>query len=233
MSLTQELSAMLMREGCKVFGFADLSVLPSEIRQDYDYGIIIGLSYTKEAMEQSKHKQPALYYKEFNANNKRLPELAKLTADFLVKHGYTALAKTADTVKLEKNNPRFTTILPHKTVATLAGIGWIGKTAMLVTNETGPAVRLVSILTNAPLVCDTPIAKSQCPPGCMVCVDICPGKAAKGGQWSVEVHRDEFFDAEACYAAARAYAKETLDIEETICGQCAAHCPLTRAALGY
>jgi len=233
MNLTQEISAMLVEEGCNVFGFANLGMLPPETRQNYDTGIIIGLSYTKEAMAQSKNRQPALYYKELTAINKRLPKLAELAADFLINRGYKALAKTAVVVQQEKDTPRFTTMLPHKTVATLAGIGWIGKTATLVTKEAGPALRLVSVLTNAPLECGTPITKSQCPPSCMVCADICPGKAANGKQWAVDVQRDEFFDAEACFAAARAYAKETLHIEETICGQCVAHCPLTRAALKF
>ena len=48
------------------------------------------------------------------------------------------------------------TALPHKTIATRAGIGWIGKSALLVTAKYGSAIRLSSILT------DTPIETASC-----------------------------------------------------------------------
>jgi len=233
MSLSRDLSELLRKEGCNIFGFADLRCLPSEHRFGFDYGILIGLSYTKEAMEENKNNKPQRYYSEMADINKRLPRLANIAADFLTKQGYRAHAKTAEVVSEEKTNYFFNTILPHKTVATLSGVGWIGKCAMLVTKEAGSALRLVTVLTNAPLECGTPITKSKCPPSCMVCVNICPGKAPLGGIWEVGVGRDEFFDPEACYAAARARAKEYLGVNETICGQCVSHCPFTKIGLGY
>ena len=42
-------------------------------------------------------------------------------------------------------------IFASKTAATRAGLGWIGKTALLVTPEWGPAVRLGTVFTYAAL----------------------------------------------------------------------------------
>jgi len=228
-----QLSNLLNQEGCNIFGFADLRQLPRETRHDYDYGIIIGAPYTKEAMEENKNRQPQRYYDEMQAINNRLTHLANLTADFLSEQGYRAYAKTKAAVSQEETNFHFNTILPYKTVATLAGIGWIGKTALLVTKEVGSALRLAAVLTNAPLECGIPIIKSKCPPNCMICVNICPGKAAKSKLWEAGMEREEFFDPDACYAAARASANVLLGKDETICGQCISHCPITMAGLGY
>jgi len=233
MNITHALSLLLQNEGCDIFGFADLCCLPSEARNGFDYGIIIGLSYTKEAMKENKNNRPGRYYDEMVVINSELPRLANLTAEFLISCGYDAYAKTAEVIRQEKTNATFNTILPHKTVATLAGIGWIGKTAMLVTKEVGSALRLVSVLTDAPLEIGTPITKSKCPIGCMTCVKICPGNASTGIPWEVGLERDVFFDPDECYLAARARAKELLGIDETICGLCISHCPFTKVGLGY
>ena len=233
MSIVNNLTALLKQEGCNIFGFADLRCLPSETRHDFDYGIAIGVPYTKEAMEENKNRKPQRYYDEMAVINNRLTELATLTAEFLTGQGYKAYAKTKAAVSQEKTNFHFNTILPYKTVATLAGIGWIGKTALLVTKEAGSALRLVTVLTDAPLECGVPITKSKCPPNCVICVNICPGNASKGKLWEAGMEREEFFDPEACFAAARTSAKELLGKDETICGQCISHCPFTMAGLGY
>ena len=66
--------------------------------------------------------------------------------------------------------------------ATRPGLGWIGKSALLVTPEYGPAIRLASLLTYAPLVTGTPIQQSQCG-DCTRCQDACPGGAISGPHW--------------------------------------------------
>jgi len=173
---------------------------------------------------------PRRYHNELVQINKHLNEIASLTAEFLVDKGYKAMPKIQSMVM---QNKEWRTVLPHKTVATLAGTGWIGKCATLVTNEVGSALRITSVLTNAPLKCGNPINKSLCNPNCMVCVNICPGKAPLGGLWEVGTERDDFYDARACVHAARARSSELLDINETICGLCISHCPFTKKGLGY
>jgi len=231
--MMNKLSALLKQETKIVHGFADLRQLPAEARHNYDYGIIIGVPYTKEAMEENKNRQPHRYYDEITDINNRLTQLAEHVADFLTSQGYKAYPKTKAAVSQEETYKYFNTILPHKTVATLAGIGWIGKTALLVTKEVGSALRLVTVLTDAPLECGTPITKSKCPPSCMICVNICPGKSSTGALWEAGMEREAFFDPQACYNAARAHAKELLGKDETVCGQCISHCPVTMAGLGY
>lgn len=230
MNISNELKLYLKGLGCNIFGFADLRCLAKEVRQNFDYGILIALSFSKEAMINNKNNSPQKYYDELNPMTKRLKNLAQLTEQYLVDKGYKALAKITSTVVSDED---FRTVLPHKTVATLAGVGWIGKCALLVTKEVGSALRMVVVLTNAPLECGTPVVKSKCSPNCTVCVDICPGKAPLGGLWEAGTDRNEFFDANACSIAAHKRGKELLDVDETLCGLCMANCPFTQRGLGY
>ena len=228
-NFNNEIINFLNQENCNIVGFADLRYLSKESRQNFDYGILIGLNYTKEAIQENNEGKPRQYYREFTDINKRLSELATLTANYITAKGYKALAKVPTMVVQDED---FRTVLPHKTVATLSGIGWIGKCATIVTNDYGSALRITVVLTNAPLECGKPIKKSLCPPKCMACVDVCPGKAPKGGLWEVGIDRDEFFDAHACARAARARAKKLLDINETVCGLCITNCPFSKKVLG-
>lgn len=224
MALNNEIISLLKKEKCSIVDFADLRSLPKETRQNFDYGIVLALSYSKDAINDNKNGLPQKYYEQFKEMNIRLNELATLTAKYLTDKGHKALGKVQSTVVQDED---LRTVLPHKTVATLAGIGWIGKCALLVTDEVGSALRITVVLTDAPLDCGTPITKSKCPADCNICRSVCPGKAPLGGLWSVDTDRSEFFDAKACREGARNRAKATLGVDETVCGLCIANCPFT------
>jgi epoxyqueuosine reductase len=144
--------------------------------------------------------------------------------------GYNALAKIQTMIAQDED---YRTVLPHKTVATLSGSGWICKCATLVTKEVGSALRLTVVLTDAPLDCGVPITESLCNNECKVCADVCPGHAPLGGKWYAGKDRDLFFNAHACRPAAVAHAKAALGISKTLCGLCISNCPFTKNALGY
>ena len=230
MNLNDEVIALLTQNGCNIVGFANLRCLPEESRAKFDCGILMALPFSKEAMLENNNGLPQRYYDEHEPMTQRLAELKKTVAEFLIGKGYDALTETPASVF---NRETLRSLLPQKTVATLSGIGWIGKCAMLITDEVGSALRLTVVLTNAPLVCGTPITKSKCPPNCTICVDVCPGKAPLGSLWEVGIERDEFFNAHACHAAARARARELLGVDEARCGLCISACSFTKKGLGY
>jgi epoxyqueuosine reductase QueG len=230
MGLSDEITELLKQEGCPLVGFADLRCLPEEATQGFPYGIPIALHFTKEAMIENLNGLPQRYEDEHSPMDERFAKLKQLLSDFLTERGYEALIKTPASIM---DGETLRSKLPQKTVATLAGVGWIGKTAVLVTEAFGSAVRLTSVLTNAPIECGTPVTQSKCPPNCTVCADICPAKASKGRLWEAGTDRDELLDAHACRAAARARGKEKIGIETAICGLCISSCPFTKRALGY
>ncbi len=230
MTISDQIKAFIQAQDCPIVGFADLRGLPGAIRQNFDFGIVMGLPHSRKAMHENAAGQMDRYYAEFVELNERLPQLANATADFIYAQGYRAWAKNKNNVVLDDD---LRTILPHKTVATLAGLGWIGKSAVLITPQAGAALRLTVVLTNAPLDCGSPITQTKCPEDCMICTDICPGHAPSGKLWRSDCDRADFYDAHACSAAAKARTRELIGVDESVCGLCIANCPFTRKALYY
>jgi epoxyqueuosine reductase QueG len=115
--------------------------------------------------------------------------------------------------------------ISHKMVATRAGLGWIGKTDLFISNTFGPRLRLVTILLKQdPGVDVIPIEKSKCGK-CNICVVKCPANAANGKLWDIKTHRDEFFNAYKCREKCGELAKQRLNVDERICGLCICVCP--------
>lgn len=121
------------------------------------------------------------------------------------------------------------TLLPHKTVATRAGLGWIGKCALLVTPEYGSAVRISSVLTDAPIETASPIDSSRCGT-CTICQEACPAQAVRGKLWSAGMQRNEIYDAFECRKTAKERAAK-IGVNETLCGLCILVCPWTKKFL--
>jgi epoxyqueuosine reductase len=111
----------------------------------------------------------------------------------------------------------------HKTAATAAGLGWIGKTALFVSPEFGPAVRLATVFTDLELPVGEPITDGRCG-ACRACVDACPAGCGRDVAWKAGMPRDQLFDASAC----RHQMAQFTAVEPQICGICIAACPLAR-----
>lgn len=109
-------------------------------------------------------------------------------------------------------------------------MGWIGKSCLLVTRKYGSAVRLSSLLTDAPLPFDTPITESYCGT-CTVCAGSCPAKALTGELWTPEKERETLFDREKCKKMQIQRMKQAAGIETDLCGLCFAVCPYTQKYL--
>jgi epoxyqueuosine reductase len=70
--------------------------------------------------------------------------------------------------------------LSHRHAAVLAGLGSLGKNALLLTPEFGNRVNLASVLTNVPLESDPMLRNDLCIPDCDMCVRACPANAIQG-----------------------------------------------------
>jgi len=228
-NLTEHLKDELLCHGADIVGFGDLTELPEETREGLPFGVSIAVKYPKETIRGIHDLPTKDYYDQYNLLNKKLDMLAALGAEFLECFGYRAAAKTREAVKRNQTD-YYATPLPHKTVATIAGIGWIGKCALLVTEEYGSMIRLSSILTDAPLRTAAPIKESRCG-NCARCVDACPANAISDKLWRVGLRREEFFDAAACRKTALERTKQGFGIEIDICGKCIEVCPYTQRYL--
>jgi epoxyqueuosine reductase len=228
-ALADELRERLLKGGACAVGYGSLAELPADQRQGLPVGISIAVSLNPEIVRSLPTGPSPEYHAEYKRLNALLDALADDAAAFLQARGYRAVPLPASTFA-GIDRPTLSMPLPHKTVATRAGMGWIGKCALLVTPEFGSAVRIASVLTDAPLPAAAPVNESRCSV-CRACALVCPAGAPSGEEWAPGVAREAFFDAFACFRAARELSAAQ-GIEATICGRCIVACPWTQRWLG-
>jgi len=227
-SISLELKEHLMQQGADIVAFGDITELPAEQREGFPAGVSVAVKYPKDVIRGIAELPTQEYYDWYKLLNVRLDAIVTVGAEWLQTRGYKALARSRATVG--KKQTEFGTTLPHKTVATRAGLGWIGKCALLVTPQYGSMVRLSSILTDAPLELAAPINASRCG-ACTACTDACPAQAVSGALWHAGVQRETLYDPARCSATARQRAKSSFGIDHTVCGKCIEICPYTRKYL--
>lgn len=147
----------LKGKGAAIVGFADLSEINEDIRRGFKYGISIAMTVNPEIVERIPSGPYIEYYDEINRVNSNLKNLSRYTEKLIKELGFNAFS-LADV----KQDESFRTILPYKTLATLSGIGWIGKSATLVNEEYGNMIRLNGVLTDMPFKVGKPVVESKC-----------------------------------------------------------------------
>ncbi|MFM5882695.1 MULTISPECIES: 4Fe-4S double cluster binding domain-containing protein [Methanobrevibacter] len=224
MDLTQKLRKYLIKNGATEVGFAD--IINFTPITGLNNGIVFYITYPKETIRNMKNAPTKEYNEEYDKINYKLDELGMKCEEFLIKYGYNAYAQTRQRLGNdfgEHNSFK----LPHKTIATRAGIGWIGKSALLITKKYGSALRLSSVLTDAPIKTGLPTIKSECGK-CMECKNACSGGAISGTEWNYKLNRNDFYDDKKCEKYALKVSKENLGDEKTICGKCIYACTFTQ-----
>ena len=132
--------------------------------------------------------------------------------------GYRAMPVPASE---RMDNDRIRSEFSHKIAANLAGLGWIGKSCLLITPQRGPRVRWATVLTDAPLDTAESRMKSKCG-NCTKCVEICPAHAFTGHAFFEGEPRESRFDARACE---KYFDKMEEEGSVSICGMCLFVCP--------
>jgi epoxyqueuosine reductase len=228
MTLSDELQTFLKTRGADLVGFADLHEIPSNIRANLPSGISFGVALNPRIVSELREGPTPSYYEEYKRVNNLLDILGQSTVEFLTRNG--SHARSLSTT-YGHNPATLSTPLPHKTVATRAGLGWIGKCALLITREFGSAVRINTVLTDAEFVTGQPVNESMCGE-CTACIDICPVHAPSGLNWQPDISRDALYNAFACRSVALELAMKKTGHREAICGRCIAACPWTENYTG-
>ena len=224
MPISSKLKKYLLNEGASEVGYADITHFTPKI--GLNMGVVFYITYPKEIIRNMKNAPTQEYVNELVSLNSRLDELGMKCEEFLIENGYEAYAQTKK--RLGTDFGEFNSFeLPHKTIATRAGLGWIGKSALFTTLKYGSALRLSSVLTDAPLNIGNPILKSKCGK-CEICKEACPGGAISGKEWNYNLKRNEFYDDKKCEKYALKVSEENLGKADTVCGKCIYACPHTQ-----
>ena len=180
-----------------LWGAADLQAFSTpadETGRRFSFAISLAIPMDPHIMAGIQHGPNQAYADEYARANKLINELSgKLSAE-LQNKGFRSKALAAsdrtDTINIKGD-------FPHKTAATRAGLGWIGRHCQLITRRFGPWVRLGTVFTAMELPCGPPAEREHCG-RCTLCVDTCPAGALKGSAWYPGIPREEILDVSAC-----------------------------------
>ena len=213
------------------YGIADLSGALSADFNGYHYAIVLGRKLDNRIIDGIKDGPNLTYWHHYNEVNDQLFRVqAKLSASLNTNNIASRIIQSTFTDEyIDANfNDTLRFEFSHKMAATQAGLGWIGKTALFISREYGPRVRLATILTNTPLESSrTPFLHSECGE-CTLCVEKCPAGAATGQLWHTKLDRDEFFNPFKCRAMCRKLGHKMIGENKRLCGICVSVCPVGR-----
>jgi epoxyqueuosine reductase QueG len=228
--LTEEIKRRVIESGADLVGVADteslkgLKLNPPDLMNGFTRAISVGVRLPAAVFEQIVDRPIPLYAAVYQTANRLLDEIAFRTASILQDRGFDALPIPASQVLDRK---RWYGAISHKAVGRMAGLGWQGKSLLLVNSRYGPRIRLVTVLTDAPLRPDAPV-KNRCGK-CRLCQDACPVGAIKGvGTRTHYRSRRRAVDLSRCAGKLVDEFSKLDQIGAPMCGICIKVCPYGR-----
>lgn len=232
MELWEKLPRLSRRLGGDIYGVADLGPVKEEVqRQGGDYvagyprAISVGVVLPDPIVDllPERHRRGiAVQYRThaYEVVNLRLDAIASRLASELQKQGFRAFPIPASE---RADDERVCAIFSHKLAAHQAGLGWIGKSCLLVTPDHGPRVRWGTVLTDAPLPAGEPM-EQRCG-SCRACVDACPPGVITGRNFIESEPREARYAAPGCERYIRSMEQGG---RPGVCGMCLHSCPQGR-----
>jgi len=202
---------------------AGIYTKPSDILNGFTRAVSIAVRLSGPVMDMIDKQPTPLYSSHYIRVNALLDDLAIQATNLLQMNGVQAVPIPASQIL---DYEKWTSYISHKAVAIAAGVGWQGKSLLVVNPDFGPRIRLttVPVLTNADIEPDQPI-KNRCGK-CIECKKHCPANAIIGA--STDSHystRSEAIELKKCVYQVRDIFGELPDITPLICGICIKVCP--------
>jgi epoxyqueuosine reductase len=227
---TEEVKKRVLSLGADLVGVADVEPLnrlklnPPDLLDGFAVAISIGVRLPGAVFAQIVDRPTPLYASVYQTANRILDEIAFQTTNILQAKGFRALPIPASQV-LDRTN--WYGAISHKAVGRMAGLGWQGKSLLLVNPLYGPRIRLVTVLTDGPLKSDAPL-KNRCGK-CTACRDACPVGAIKGvGTKTHYRSRNRALQFSRCVEKLSGEFAQLDQVGAPICGICIKVCPFGR-----
>ena len=214
--MQNQLKQLALELGADIVGFC---ALPSAVVSPrLTYAVSIGVKLSDAVLQTIKNEPSFAYFQHYRTANTLLDQISFRISREIEKAGFSAFPIAASQ-SLGKENP-YRGVYPHKTVAVLSGLGFVGKSGLFLSTEYGSKVRLATILTNAPLQSELPVLENGCG-DCNLCKSACPAGAIFGEKPTASGERN--FDPEKCSK----YMKEKFQHigRGSVCGICIKVCP--------
>jgi epoxyqueuosine reductase QueG len=237
MDLTSGLPVCARSLGADYYGIADLVPARGFIHNQggeriarYHRAVVIGivlLDTLVDLLPDRKDPAAAILYRHhsYDVVNLALDHIGLQIANAIQREGYRALPVPASK---RSSDEKIAGVFSQKLAAHRAGLGWIGKSCLLITHDHGPRVRWIAVLTDAPLVPTGTPMESRCGE-CTACVDICPVHAFTGRTFQEDEPREARFEAALCD---RYFRELEQSGRPAVCGMCLYICPHGRKKTG-
>jgi epoxyqueuosine reductase QueG len=227
MQQTQELKAMAQEAGCDLVGIADLRPFKSEratvaldLLDRFANAISVAVHLDDAIIDSIEGAPTIAYAQHYRRVNATLDAITVRLAGWIESRGYAAHAIPASQVVDTSN---LLGAVSHKEVARLAGIGWQGKSLLIISPQFGPRLRLATVLTDMPLTFDKPL-KNSCG-SCGKCAQACPAAAIKNVRTKDRYgSREDALYLDRCVEQTLRFKAKT-EIAAQICGVCVRVCP--------
>jgi epoxyqueuosine reductase len=227
-SLESAISALIPDKNAYTVGYADLQDLIRD-KYPYRYAVVVAKKLDDDIIDAITEGPTLEYLNLYKSTNEELSRIvaqisSEMNARGIDNHAVVATGDNRERDVDYDNKLRYK--FSHKMAATRAGLGWIGKTDLLITKKFGPRVRFASVLTNYKFSeLGEPVTKSECG-SCSICVEKCPAQAANGKLWNTSVYRDEYYDTHKCRDMCKHLTMTRIQKDaHTICGICVSVCP--------
>ena len=227
MNQTLKLKEFCKTCGADLVGIADLApfksgwpVIPRDILSPYTNAVSIAVRLDNSIISGIKDGPTIEYAEHYRTVNALLDNITAELAKWVAEKGFASFAVPASHIADENN---LLGNISHKAVARMAGIGWQGKSLLIVSPEYGPRIRLATVLTDMPLITDQPL-KNRCG-ACAECSKACPASAIKNVSTDGRYEsRDDALHFSRCAEKTMQF-KAMPGIGARICGVCVKVCP--------
>lgn len=217
-------------DGQHIWGLANLSGLLHPRYNGFKYGIAVGKRLDDGIMDSVAGGPNPAYLELYNETNRHLTGVVAGLGAGLSLLGVSNLPinPTSHLADPGQYIAPLRHTFSHKMAGTRAGLGWIGKSDLFISEAFGPRLRLATVLVDyLPEPLPAPVRESKCG-ACVLCVKACPAGALSGKLWNTAVDRDEFFDAFKCRDKCDELCLAATGVHQTICGICISVCPVGR-----
>jgi epoxyqueuosine reductase len=216
------LTEWMQAQSITLWGAADLRGFSTPLDnkgRGFPFAIACAIPMNPQIMVSIQNGPNQAYAAEYARVNNHINELSVALSAEIEKRGFKSIPLAAS---LRTDTANIKGDFPHKTAATRAGLGWVGRHCQLITRPFGSWVRLGTVFTDLELPYGPPIERAFCGK-CMSCVEACPAKALTGNAWHPGLPREEILDVRACDQWKKEHYFQYHKGHN--CGICSAVCP--------
>lgn len=206
----KEIREFLGRFGVSIVGFGRVpeEIEIPEIEKKFSRAIVFGYQLSKAVLQTIKDRPTLIYKHHYKTVNWILDQTACHLVNFIEADGSSAIAIPASQTidwQLQKGH------ISHKLLAKEAGLGFIGKSGLLIHPQFGAQVRYASVLTDLEFSPDEKL-EGSCG-DCQRCIKACPARAIT----------ENGVDLTLCLAKLKEFSR-IRGIGQYICGVCVKVC---------